>query len=49
MYMVAMYDRYISDAEIAANRIFGPPNSFPYSNITNLVITEDASTTLFPA
>jgi hypothetical protein len=30
MYMMAMYDRFLSSAEIAANRNFGPPNSVPY-------------------
>jgi hypothetical protein len=30
IYMVAMYNRYLSNGEIAANRGFGPPNSFPY-------------------
>ena len=46
LYMVAMYDRYLSDTEIAANRIFGPPNSFSYGNVTTLGIAEDARTTL---
>lgn len=49
MYMVAMYDRYLSTTEIADNRVFGPPNSVPYGNVTALTVEEDARTTLFPA
>lgn len=47
MYMVAMYDRYLSDAEIAANQDFGPPNSLP-TTLPSLSIPEDSTTTLYP-
>jgi hypothetical protein len=30
IYMVAMYNRYLSNEEVAANRVLGPPNSVPY-------------------
>lgn len=47
MYMVAMYNRYLSNAEIAANRILGPPNSLPVTT-PSLSIPEDETTTLYP-
>jgi hypothetical protein len=48
LYMIAMYDRYLSNAEIAANRVFGPPNSVPHAATAALALNEDLSTTLFP-
>jgi hypothetical protein len=48
MYMIAMYDRYLSNEEIAANRAFGPPNSFPYGTGAVLV-DEDTPVTLVSA
>jgi hypothetical protein len=48
MYMVAMYDRYLSNAEIAANLALGPPNSFPYGGGT-LEVDEDVSAALVDA
>lgn len=47
MHMIAMYDRFLSNAEIAANRDFGPPNSLPTPTPT-LSIPEDSTTTLYP-
>jgi hypothetical protein len=47
LYMIAMYNRYLSDAEIAANRVFGPPNSVPHAATAALALNEDLSTTLF--
>jgi hypothetical protein len=48
LYMVAMYDRYLSNAEIAANLALGPPNSFPYGGGT-LEVDEDVSAALVDA
>jgi hypothetical protein len=45
IYMIAMYDRALSDEEIAANRGFGPPNSFPYGGGA-LEVDEDVGVTL---
>lgn len=48
MYMIAMYDRYLSSIEIAANRVFGPPNSYPFGNMMALAAAEDDLVTIFP-
>jgi hypothetical protein len=45
VYMVAMYDRYLSDEEIAANRVLGPPNSVPYG-AGAVEVDEDVSVAL---
>lgn len=47
LFMVAMYDRYLSDTEISSNYATGPPNSFPTPTPT-LSIPEDETTTLYP-
>lgn len=50
MYMLAIFDRYISNAEAAQNRIYGPPNSLPVATASDAPIatTEDVTTTLYP-
>jgi len=48
IYMIAMYNRFLSLAEIAANREFGPPNSFPYG-AGAVEVDEDAPATLVSA
>lgn len=48
MYLAAMYDRYLSNAEIATNRDLGPPNSLPTCATTTLTALEDGTSTLFP-
>jgi hypothetical protein len=48
LYMVAMYDRYLSDDEIAANRVLGPPNSVPYG-AGAVEVDEDVSVPLVVA
>lgn len=50
IYMFAVYNRYLSTAEINANYIYGPPNSLPVATTANtpLVITEDVTMTLYP-
>jgi hypothetical protein len=48
MYMIAMYDRFLSNAELTANRVFGPPNSFPYG-AGAVLADEDTPATLVAA
>lgn len=48
VYMIAMYDRFLSGTEIAANRDIGPPNSVPVIASPTLSIPEDETTTLYP-
>lgn len=48
MYMVAMYDRFLSTTEIIANQGFGPPNSFPEVSTTAATVLEDSSVDLYP-
>ena len=47
LYMIAMYDRFLSNGEISAKLAAGPPNSLP-ATISSLSILEDATTTLYP-
>ena len=47
MYMIAMFDRFLSNADVTANRDFGPPNSLPVT-LSSLSIPEDETTTLYP-
>jgi hypothetical protein len=46
LYMVAMYDRFLSDEEIDANQALGPPNSLPWAPSAALALDEDTATTL---
>jgi hypothetical protein len=46
--MIAMYDRYLSEDEVALNRVLGPPNSFPYGGGA-LDLDEDVAATLVSA
>lgn len=48
--MWAIYNRYLSTAEVAQNRIYGPPNSLPVATAaaTPLSTTEDLPTQLYP-
>lgn len=50
MYMFAMHDRYLSDAEISSNRAYGPPNSLPVASAADVPIatTEDVTKSLYP-
>jgi len=41
LYWIAMYNRYLSDTEVATKRLQGPPNSFPYG-VGGVTATEDA-------
>jgi len=43
LYMIAMYDRFLSNEEIAANRGFGPPNSVPWGPSAALALDEDTA------
>jgi hypothetical protein len=49
MYMVAFYNRYLSNAEIDLNMILGPPNSFPYAETGTVAGAENMVTTLVGA
>lgn len=48
VFLLAMYNRYLSDAEIAMNRVLGPPNSLPFCNATSFSVYEDNRTIIFP-
>lgn len=48
IYSIAFYDRYLSDAEVAQNLIYGPPNSLPVASVSALSLTEDLTATLYP-
>lgn len=50
IFMWAIYNRYLSTAEVAQNRIYGPPNSLPVATAaaTPLALTEDVTATLYP-
>ena len=50
IFMTAIHNRYLSDAEVAVNRVLGPPNSLPVAMaaLSPLAITEDITTTLYP-
>mgnify|MGYP001594127019 CR=1 FL=1 len=48
IYMVALYNRYLSTTEIAANRVLGPPNSLPFANVTALVAAQRPGTVVYP-
>lgn len=45
--MIAMFDRYLSDGEVAVNRNFGPPNSLPIT-LSTLALPEDETSVLYP-
>ena len=49
VYMIAMFDRYISDVEITNNDVFGPPNSHAYGTVSALATPESEPITLYPA
>ena len=48
IYMIAMYNRFLPEAEYNANLDFGPPNSLPYSTTSSLFPLEDSSLTIYP-
>lgn len=48
IYMIAMYDRFLSTDEIQDNYAFGPPNSLPTCAASALAVLEDGTSTLFP-
>lgn len=48
VYMIGMFDRYLSDAEIAANLNYGPPNSVPACAASALTVLEDGSLSMYP-
>lgn len=50
IFMTAIHNRYLSDAEVAQNRIYGPPNSLPVASAaaSPIATTEDVTMTLYP-
>lgn len=48
IYMFAVYNRYLSNAEVTKNQNLGPPNSLAVAATTALTITEDVTATLYP-
>jgi hypothetical protein len=48
IYMIAMYDRFLSNAEVNAHWQYGPPNSFPYG-AGAVEVDEDVSVPLVVA
>lgn len=48
VFMFAVFDRYMSTEEVAANREFGPPNSLAVATTSSLAVTEDVAVSLFP-
>lgn len=48
IFMIAIYDRYLGDAEVGANRSFGLPNSWAVASTSALAVTEDVALSLFP-
>lgn len=48
IFMISMYDRYLSNTEVEAKRLSGPPNSLAVTLTSSIPITEDTTTTLYP-
>lgn len=47
LYMIAMYDRFMPNTEIASNFEIGPPNSLPIT-LDAFAVLEDGTATLYP-
>lgn len=48
IFMIAVYDRFLSDAEVSEKQVQGPPNSLSVTSCTALGISEDVTTILYP-
>jgi len=46
LHMIAMYNRYLSDAEITAHRNLGPPNSLPVAAVAAATTNQDEAVAL---
>lgn len=48
VYLIAIFDRYLTNDNVATNQALGPPNSLPVTLTPSIPLTEDLAASLYP-